>query len=104
MASKLDIPYSDNGTSQLNATFRKNSLRGNMFNSSPTGHAFCCLLIFIKDQKNIFFKKIKNIFIVWNNLDPDQDQLLSSLIYVQTVSKGYQQTTLVGKELNFFCK
>ena len=32
-----------------------------------------------------------------NTLNPD---ILSSLIWVQTANKGYQQTTLVGKELN----
>ena len=32
-------------------------------------------------------------------MDPDQARLLSGLICVQTVCKGYRQTTLVGKEL-----
>ena len=33
----------------------------------------------------------------WIQIGPD---ILSGLIWVQTVRKGYQQTTLVGKELN----
>ena len=36
---------------------------------------------------------------VSNSLNPDQALFLSGLIRVQTVCKGYQQTTLVGKEL-----
>ena len=31
-------------------------------------------------------------------LDPDQAQHFVTLIWVQTVCKGYQQMTLVGKE------
>ena len=34
-----------------------------------------------------------------NNLDPDQARQSSGLIWVQTVCQGYQQTTLVDKEL-----
>ena len=34
-----------------------------------------------------------------NSLDPDQADILSGLIWVQTVCKCYQQTTLAGKEL-----
>ena len=34
-----------------------------------------------------------------NRLDPDQADVLSGLIRVQNVCKGYQQTTLGGKEL-----
>ena len=33
-----------------------------------------------------------------NSLDPDQADILSGLILVQTVCKGYQQTTLVGSQ------
>ena len=33
-----------------------------------------------------------------NSFDPDQAGHFVSLIWVQTVSKGSQQTTLVGKE------
>ena len=32
-------------------------------------------------------------------MDPDQADILSDLIWVQTVCKGHQQTTLLGKEL-----
>ena len=31
-------------------------------------------------------------------MDPDQANILSDLIWVQTVCKGFQQATLVGKE------
>ena len=34
-----------------------------------------------------------------NSLDPDQTRRFAVLIWFQTVCKGYQQTTLVGKEL-----
>ena len=34
-----------------------------------------------------------------NSLDPDQPDVLSCMIWVQTVCKCYQQTTLAGKEL-----
>ena len=34
---------------------------------------------------------------VWNQISPDK---MSGLIWVQTVCKVYQQTTLVGKEFN----
>ena len=47
----------------------------------------------------IFFNTIR----VSNSLDPDQARLFLGLIWVQTVCKGYQQTTelsLVGKKLN----
>ena len=40
-------------------------------------------------QKNSF----RNTIIVSNSLNPDQDRHLSALICVQTVCKGYQQTT-----------
>ena len=37
-----------------------------------------------------------------NGLDPDLDQLLSVLIWVQTVCKGYKQTTKeLGKDALF---
>ena len=35
-----------------------------------------------------------------NNLDPDQPEVLTGLIWIQTVCKSYQHTTLVCKELN----
>ena len=51
------------------------------------------------------FFKIKKILSgipsVSNSLDPDQArQKMLGLIWVQTVSKGHQETTLAGKELN----
>ena len=49
---------------------------------------------------NYFENSFRNIIIVPNSLDSDQTDELSGLIWVQTVCKGYQQTTLVGKELN----
>ena len=53
------------------------------------------------DTKSIFSKNsFKNTIRVSNNLDPDQADILSGLIWVQIVCKSYQQTTLVGKELN----
>ena len=46
-----------------------------------------------------FFSKIlPGIPSVSNSLDPDQARRFVSLIWVQTVCKGYQQMTLVGKE------
>ena len=65
----------------------------------PTGKFFmllCHLLIFFQNQlfeKNSF----RNTIRVSNSLDPDQAGHLVGLIWVQTVSKGYQQTALVGK-------
>ena len=41
---------------------------------------------------------------VSNSLNPDQARKTSCLIWVQTVCKGYQQTTLVVKELSFLQK
>ena len=60
---------------------------------------FCRLLIFFQ---NYFFQKIlsgisSECQTVWIQIRPDS---LSGLIWVQTVCKGYQQTTLVGKKLN----
>ena len=54
---------------------------------------FCRLLIFSKSNfsKNSF----RNTTRVSNSLDPDQAR---RLICVQTVCKGYQQTTPGGKE------
>ena len=46
-------------------------------------------------SKNSF----RNTIRVSNSLDPDQARHLSGLIWVQTVCKGYQRTTLAGKEL-----
>ena len=53
---------------------------------------FCRLLIFSKStfSKNYFRSTIR----VSNSLDPDQTNILSGLIWVQTVCKSYHQTTL----------
>ena len=47
----------------------------------------------------------RNTIRVSNSLNPDQARLLSGLILVQTVCKGYQQTTksIVSKELKKRC-
>ena len=69
-------------------------LLGNML------HAFCRLLIFFRNQlfQKIYFRNIPSeCQTVWFQIRPD---VLSGLIWFQTVCKGYQQTTLVGKELN----
>ena len=42
----------------------------------------------------------RNTISVSNSLDPDKPDILPGLIWVQTVCKGYQQTTIGGKELN----
>ena len=52
-------------------------------------HAFLSSADF---SKSTFSKKILGVA---NSLDPDQ--VLSGLIWVQVVCKGYQQTALVGK-------
>ena len=59
-------------------------------------------MIFVKIN---FFSKIslRNIIRVANSLEPDQAQLLFSLICVQTFWKDYQQTkkvALAGNELH----
>ena len=60
---------------------------------------FCCLLIFFKIN---FFQKIlsgipSECQTVWIQIRPE---IILGLILLQTVCKGYQQTTLLGKELN----
>ena len=63
---------------------------------------FCCLLIFLKIN---FFEKFFSGIIrselqtVWILIRPD---ILLGLIWVQTVCKSYQKTTLGGKELSLF--
>ena len=52
-------------------------------------------------QNYLFKNSFRNTIRVSNDLDPDQDRHLLVLIWVQTVCKGYQQTTLVDKELTF---
>ena len=39
-------------------------------------------------------KKTRDAIRVSNSLDPDQTDILSGLIWVQTICKGYQQETL----------
>ena len=59
---------------------------------------FCRLLIFFKIN---FFRKIFQEYhkcqTVWTLIRPRR---IASLIWVQTVCKGYQQKTMVDKELN----
>ena len=51
-------------------------------------------------SKSIFLKdSFRNTIIVSNSLIQIRPDILSGLIWVQTVCKGYEQTTLVGKEL-----
>ena len=61
-------------------------------------HAFLSSADFFKIN---FFKInfFKNTIRVSNSLDSDQADVILGLIWVQTVCKGSQQTTLVGKEL-----
>ena len=59
---------------------------------------FCCLLIFWQNQ---LFRKFltgmpSDCQTVWIQIRPD---ILSGLIWVQTVSKGYQQATLRGTHI-----
>ena len=58
----------------------------------------CCFSFL---QNNLFSKNsFRNAIRVSNSLDPDQARhKMSGLIRVQTVCKGYQQTTLEGKGL-----
>ena len=59
-----------------------------------------CLQLFVFFQNQHFLKLLSWIpseyQAVWTQIRPDT---LLGLIWVQTVCKGYQQTTLVGKEL-----
>ena len=45
-----------------------------------------------------FFEKTIRVETVWIQVRHD---ILSGLIWIQTAYKGYQQTTLIGKELTF---
>ena len=64
---------------------------GNIF------HAFCRLQIFFKIiYFEKFFQEYHHSQTVWIQIRPN---ILSGLMWVQTVCKGYQQTTLGGKEL-----
>ena len=55
---------------------------------------------------NFLKKFFRNTTRVSSNLDPNQVQhflnILSGLICLQTVCKGYEQTTIIGKD--FICK
>ena len=72
----------------------------NSFNSAPWEifHAFLCLLIFFQNKlfRKIFSGIPSECQTNWIQIRPD---ILSGLIWVQSVCKGYQQTTLGGKEL-----
>ena len=61
---------------------------------------FCRRLIFFKIIKIIFFQNQLQEYhqcqTVWIQIRPD---MWSGLIWIQTICKGYQQTTLGGKEL-----
>ena len=62
---------------------------------------FCRLLIFFQNQ--LFLKILSGILTesqtVWIQI---RLHILSGLVLVQTVCKGYQQTTLVGNELKVY--
>ena len=58
---------------------------------------FSRLLIFSKSF--IFEKFFQEYHLSVKQIDSDQARRLSGLIWVQTVCKGHQQTTLGGKEL-----
>ena len=63
---------------------------------------FLCFLSSVDFFQNQFFRKILSEIlskcqVVWIQIRPNK---MSGLILVQAVCKGYQQTTLVGKELN----
>ena len=64
-------------------------------------HTFCRLLFFLNFQNQLFPKIISGTpsayQTVWIQIRPD---ILSGLIWVQTICNGYQQMILVGKELS----
>ena len=65
---------------------------------------FCCLLIFTFKKSLFFFKNTlsgipSECKTIWIQIRPD---VSSGLIWIQTVCKVYQQTTLVDKGLNSF--
>ena len=67
-------------------------------------HAFLLSVDFFKI--NFFEKSFRNtcIYILANRLKQDQANIIFGLIWVQTISKGYQQTTKLvsssGKRIN----
>ena len=64
------------------------------------GNFACFFVVRCFFQKSTFSKNSFKITIrMSNSLDPDQARHFVGLIWGQTVCKGYQQTTLVGKEL-----
>ena len=70
------------------------------FRSLPTGKfcmLFCHLLFFFKINFSgkILFGIPSECQTIWIQVKPDN---LSGLIWVQTVCKGYQQMTLIGKD------
>ena len=71
------------------------------FNSLPTRlffMLFCRLLILFQNQlfRTILSRISSECLTVWIRIRPD---ILSGLIWVQTVCKDYQHTTLVDKKL-----
>ena len=48
--------------------------------------------------RKVILEILSKIQAVWIQIRPD---ILSGLTWVHTVCKGYQQTTLVGKELGY---
>ena len=67
-------------------------------------HAFLLSVDFFKI--NFFEKSFRNtcIYILANSFEQDQANIMFGLIWVQTISKGYQQTTKLiapsGKRMN----
>ena len=76
------------------------------FNSLHAGYFSCffyCLLIYFKiNFFEKFFQEFHSCQTGWIQIRPD---IFSGLIWIQTSSKGYQQKTLVGRELRKYrCK
>ena len=63
------------------------------------GHGISTALADFFLSKSTFMKSsFMNTTRLSNSLDPGQGNVLSGMIGVQTVCKGYQQTILVGQE------
>ena len=60
-------------------------------------HAFLSSADFFFSKSTFSKNSSRNTIRVSNSLDPDQAQQNIGLIWVQTVFKGYQQTTLGGE-------
>ena len=74
-----------------------------LFNSLPLGNFSCFFVVCLVFVKSIFSKNSSGISSEcqtdWIQIRPN---ILSGLIWVQSVCKGYEQTTHVGKELMLF--